>query len=134
AFVATASVRPGVPIADVERRFFAEVDRLRREPVRQSELDTAKRQIEVGLVNGLTTSHELADRIGQDFTAFGRIRPLDERLARIRAVTAADVQRVASSYLVEDQRSVVQVVPRASAAANSAAPKNNAAPKKGGGA
>ena len=110
-FVAFASVRPGVRIADVERRFFAEVDRLRREPVRESELETAKRQIEVSLVNALTTSHALADRIGQDLTTFGRIRPLDERLARIRAVSAADVQRVARTYLVDDQRSVVQVVP-----------------------
>ena len=62
------------------------------------------------LVNGLATSHALAERIGSDFTAFGRIRPLDERLERIRAVTAADVQRVARTYLVDDKRSVVHLV------------------------
>jgi hypothetical protein len=37
----------GVPIADVERRFFAEIERVRREPVSEAELDKAKRQIEV---------------------------------------------------------------------------------------
>jgi zinc protease len=111
AFVAMASVRPGAKIAEVERRFFAEVERLRREPVREAELEKAKRQLEVSLVNGLATSHALAGRLGQDFTTFGRIRPLDERLARIRAVTAADVQRVAQTYLIDDHRNVVQVVP-----------------------
>jgi zinc protease len=125
AFVALASVRPGASIAEVERRFFAEVERLRREPARAAELEKAKRQLEVGLVNGLATSHALADRIGQDISTFGRIRPLDERLARIRAVTAADVQRVARTYLIDDHRSVVQIVPppadRASAKARGGA-------------
>jgi zinc protease len=111
AFVALASVRPGASIAEVERRFFAEVERMRREPVRAAELEKAKRQLEVGLVNGLATSHALAGRIGQDIATYGRIRPLDERLGRIRAVTAADVQRVAQTYLIDDHRNVVQIMP-----------------------
>jgi predicted Zn-dependent peptidase len=110
AFVAFATVRPGKDIADVERRFFAEIERLRSEPVREAELEKAKRQLEVSLVNGLETSHALAERIGQDISTFGRIRPLDERIARIRAVTIADVQRVAHTYLVDDQRSVVHLM------------------------
>jgi len=113
AFVALASARPGANLAEVERRFFAEIERVRREPVHESELEKAKRQLEVGLVHGLETSHELASRLGQDYTALGRIRPLDERLARIRAVTADDVQRVARTYLVDEQRSVVHLVPLA---------------------
>ncbi len=111
AFVGFASVRPGASIAEVERRFFAEIARVRDEPVREAELEKAKRQLEVSLVNGLATSHALAGRIGQDISTFGRIRPLDERLARIHAVTTADVQRVARTYLVDDQRSVVHLVP-----------------------
>jgi predicted Zn-dependent peptidase len=47
--------------------------------------------------------------------SFGRIRPLEERLAAYRAVTAADVQRVARTYLVDDQRSVLHVVAQADA-------------------
>jgi zinc protease len=111
AFVALASVRPGKSIAEVERRFLAEVERLRREPVRAAELEKAKRQLEVAYVNGLATSHALAERIGQDISTFGRIRPIDERLGRIRAVTAADVLRVAQTYLVDDHRNVVLIVP-----------------------
>jgi len=111
AFLAIAGVRPGESIDRVEQLFFAEIERVRREPVHAAELDKAKRQLEVSLVNGLATSHALAARIGGDIATFGRIRPLGERLERIRAVTADDVRRVARTYLVTDQRSVVHVVP-----------------------
>jgi len=50
-----------------------------------------------------------------------RIRPLDERLAEIRAVSAADVQRVAASYLPPGKRSVVHVLPGAENDGNGAA-------------
>ena len=46
------------------------------------------------MVNGLATNHALASRIAQEYISFGRVRPLDERLQRIQAVTAEDVQRV----------------------------------------
>jgi len=111
AFLAIAGVRPGESVDEVERLFFAETDRMRSEPVSEAELEKAKRQLEVSLVDNLATSHDLASRIGRDIATFGRIRPLDERLERIRAVTAQDVQRVANTYLLDDQRSVVHVVP-----------------------
>jgi zinc protease len=80
------------------------------------ELDTAKRQIEVAMVYELTTNAAIADRIGYDVATFGTIRPLEERLAAIEAVAAADVQRVARTYLTESARNVVRVVPRPGAA------------------
>jgi predicted Zn-dependent peptidase len=61
-------------------------------------------------VNGLTTNHALAERIARETVTFGRVRPLEERLAAIARVTAEDVQRVARTYLVDDQRSLVHVV------------------------
>lgn len=109
-FYAFASVRPGESIERVEQLFFAEIDRLRTDLVSEAELDKAKRQIEVGMVNGLGTSHALAARIASDTATFGRIRPLDERLAAIRAVDAEDVRRVAREYLRPSERSVVHVV------------------------
>ena len=114
-FYAFVAVRPGAEIERVESTLFDEIERVAREPVRPEELKKAKRQLEVGLVNGLATNHALANRIGYDFVTLGRIRPLEERLAAIEAVTAEDVQRVAKSYLAADRRSVVWVVPPAGA-------------------
>ncbi|HEY8156316.1 MAG TPA: pitrilysin family protein [Myxococcota bacterium] len=109
-FYAFASVRPDAKIEDVERLFLAEIARLREHPVSAAELDKAKRQLEVSLVNGLTTNHALASRIARETLSFGRVRPLEERLAAIARVTADDVKRVARTYLVDDQRSLVHVV------------------------
>ena len=109
-FYAVAGVRPGESIEEVEKLIFAEIDRLREEEVSKAELEKAKRQIEVGMINGLLTSHALANRIAIDHMTFGRIRPLDERLAAIQAVTAEDIKRVASAYLLEGRRNVVRVI------------------------
>jgi zinc protease len=87
-----------------------EIARLKRDPVSADELRKAKTQLEVSLVNGLGTSHSLASRIGREVSTFGRVRPLSERLAAIQAVTAADVRRVARTYLLDDQRTVIHVV------------------------
>ena len=110
-FYAFSGVRPGASIDRVEELFMAEIERLREEPVTAAELEKAKRGLEVGLINGLDTSHALASRIGRDFVTFGRIRPLEERLDAIRAVTVEDVQRVARTWLRPERRSVVHVVP-----------------------
>lgn len=109
-FYAMAGVRPGESVEEVEELFLGEIARLREDPVDAQELEKAKRSLEVSLIHSLETSHALASRIAHDYTAFGRIRPLDERLEAIRAVTAEDVRRVVRTYLVPEKRSVVQVV------------------------
>ena len=110
-FFGVAGVRPGVEIGSVEEGFFTEVERLRTEGVEEAEVAKAKRQLEVSLVNGLSTAHALASRVGRESVLTGRVRPLQERLEAIRAVTAEDVQRVAQTYLDPELRSVVHVVP-----------------------
>ncbi len=110
-FLAQVGVRPDARIDRVERLLFEQIARLREQPVTDAELEKAKRQIEVSMVNGLATSHALAARIARDVATFGRIRPLAERLAAIRSLAAEDVQRVAAAYLVDEQRTVVRVVP-----------------------
>jgi predicted Zn-dependent peptidase len=110
-FLAYASVRPSVSIERVEELFLEEITRLRDGPVTAGELDKAKRQIEVSMVDELTTNKALASRIGYEVTILGQIRPLEDRLAAIRAVTAADVQRVARTYLSDEGTSIVHVVP-----------------------
>ena len=110
-FYAFASVRPGADIDEVERLFMAEIARLRDEPVPPAELAKAKRQIQVDLLSGMETANEMASRIAGEYVSFGRIRPVDERLKAYAAVSAEDVQRVARTYLRDDRRSVVHVVP-----------------------
>jgi predicted Zn-dependent peptidase len=109
-FFAVAGARPGVPIESVEEAFLAQIDLIKQEGVSEQEVAKAKRQMEVGFVRGLSTTHALASRVGQETVFFGRVRSLDERLASINAVTAEDVQRVVREYLLPDSRSVIHVL------------------------
>jgi predicted Zn-dependent peptidase len=110
-FYAGVGVRPGQDPARSEELLFAELERLRAAPPSAQELEKAKRGFEVSLVEGLGTANALASRNAEELLTFGRIRPLEERLARIREVTAQDVQRVAAQYLPPEKRSVVHVLP-----------------------
>jgi zinc protease len=110
-FFAYAQVRPGADADEAESLLQKEIDRLQREPITEAELAKAKRTLEVGLIVGQDSANALASRIAGEWIAFGRVRSLDERRAAIRAVTAADVQRVARAWLEPTGRSVVQVLP-----------------------
>ncbi len=110
-FYANAGVRPGQSIEEVETLLFSEIRRAAEEGVEEVEVAKAKRQLEVSLVRSLGTTHALANRIGLEISLFGRVRPLRERLEAIQRVTAQDVQRVLQTYLRDDQRSVVRVIP-----------------------
>ena len=109
-FYAIAGARPGVPLEEVESLFMAEIAGVSTDGVSQEEVDRAKRQMEVGLVSGLSTNHALASRIGREIVAFGRVRPLQERIDAIRAVTVDDVQRVVRTYLQPESRSIINVI------------------------
>jgi zinc protease len=118
-FTAFAVVRPDGDVDRTEALLLEEIAKLGAEPISETELDKAKRQLEVDLVNGLTTNAALASRIASETLLFGRVRPLEERLEKIHAVTTEDVQRVARTYLVKDQRTVIRVVAPPDAGAGS---------------
>ena len=110
-FYASAGARPGVPLDEVEALFMDEIARVAEFGVTAEEVDRAKRQMEVSLINRFATNHSLASRVGREIVAFGRVRSLSERVAAIRAVTPKDIQRVVATYLTQEGLNVIRVVP-----------------------
>ena len=110
-FYAAAGARPGVDLETLETAFMAEIEKVADEGVSEEEVARAKRQMEVGLINRFATNHSMASRLGREIVSFGRVRPLSERIAAIRAVDREDVQRVVSTYLTSSGRNVVRVMP-----------------------
>jgi len=89
--------------------FLRELRRIRDEAVPQAELDKAKAYIALGLPGDFETTSGSAGQFSSLLT-FGL--PLDyynSYVARINAVTAADVQRVARQYLDLDHFAIVVV-------------------------
>jgi zinc protease len=110
-FFASAGVRPGESIDDVEALLFSEIERVVNDGVDEAEVAKAKRQLEVSLLSGLGTNHSLANRVGLEISYFGKVRPLADRIAEIQRVTAEDVVRALGSVIRTDRRSVVRVIP-----------------------
>ena len=79
-------------------------------PLEAEELDRARGQLAGGLVLGLEDTSSRMSRLGRAEITYGRLTSIEESLARIRAVSATDVQELAAR-LVARPRSLVIVGP-----------------------
>jgi zinc protease len=107
------SARPvaGVSLEILERALLDEVERLTRELVETEELERAKNQIESSFVWGQDSIYARATTLAR-FERMGSWRLADEFVPLIRAVTAADLQRVARAYLAVDRKTVGALLPQ----------------------
>ena len=106
----TATCAPGIPHAQVETAIKAAVAELADKGVTAAELARAKQQIEVSVVRSRDGPYRFAVAMGEA-VASTDWKWFLTYVERIQAVTAADVQRVAASYLVPDRASVGWFVP-----------------------
>ncbi len=88
-----------------------EVDRIRREGVTERELEKARNEMLRSEVLKLRTVEAKAAAVGQAAVIEGNIANVNTTLDRIKAVTTADIARVASEYLREDGRTEVTIEP-----------------------
>jgi zinc protease len=107
-----AGVKPNASRDSIEAQLFGEIERMAAEPVTAEELARAKTQLEAQFVNGLETIQDRATVVGSAALITGDPRAAAQRLSRLEAVTAADVQRVAKTRLAPIQRTLVWVLPR----------------------
>ncbi|MEM8725157.1 MAG: pitrilysin family protein, partial [Pseudomonadota bacterium] len=77
----------------------AELERIRTEPVTEAELREAKNEVFSSALSSRQTVRGRAFELGEALVSTGNPDAADERLARISAVTAEDVQRVAAKWL-----------------------------------
>jgi zinc protease len=115
AFYTNATLRPGVKTEDIEAAIYAEIDRLKKEPIADWELQKAKNTTRRNLINSLQSSLSRAITIGQYTVYYNEPNLINERLNKVAAVTKEDVQRVANKYLVDTNRTVVITMPKAKA-------------------
>jgi predicted Zn-dependent peptidase len=113
AFYSNATLRPGVKTEDVEKAIYDEIERLKKEPIADWELQKAKNTTRRNLINGLQSSLSRAVIIGQYTVYYNDPNLINTRLDKVAAVTKEDVQRVANKYLVDTNRTVVITMPKA---------------------
>jgi predicted Zn-dependent peptidase len=113
AFVVYAGVEPQRTAAALEA-ILAEMATLRREPVADSELARAKEYTKGRMVLGLEDTHSVAWWLGGNEALLKEIRDIDDVLARIDAVTAENVQRLAQTLFVDERLRLAIIGPHRS--------------------
>jgi len=101
---ATVTVAAGRSVEDAETALNTEIARIRDEPVTPAELAEARTELLAADLRQRETASGRAFMLGNAIVAENDPRAPDRRVQQIRAVSAADVQRVARRYLDEAAR------------------------------
>ena len=96
---------------DAERALLAEIKKLQDAPPTAAELDKAKNQLVTNELRQRETSNGKALALGSAAVLLGDPNRVNTDLAKLQAVTAADVQRVAKKYFTDANRLVIHYLP-----------------------
>jgi len=96
---------------DLEAALALEINHAKTAEPSIDELERAKNRLELSFLQGLETASGKAEQVGFYDTVLGDPGAGFSRLDAYRAVTAADVLRVAKTYFVDAQRTVIHVLP-----------------------
>ena len=106
-----ATPMPGQTPEKLETELTAHMERLKKEPVTDEELARAKNQIEAAFVYQEDSIHQRASLMAR-FELIGGYATKDAFLAKVRAVTADDLMRVARTWFDPDKKSVGVLLPK----------------------
>jgi zinc protease len=112
ALYVSATVKPGVKVPDVEATIYQEIERLKKEPIADWELQKAKNTTRRAFVTNLQNSLSRAVNLSQYAIYYNDPSLINTRLDKVNAVTKEDVQRVANKYLRDTNRTVVITMPK----------------------
>jgi predicted Zn-dependent peptidase len=115
-FTIVGTVSPGKTVAELEAAIEAEIERIKTGPIEPWEMDKARNAARSNFVGGLGSTLQRAVLLAQYAAFFDKPDMINTRADSIAKVTAADVQRVASTYLVKTGRTVVVSLPKPAAA------------------
>ena len=103
----------GKKAEDVERMLLAEIQKIQDTPVSAAELNKAKNQLVTNELRQRETSNGKALALGSSAVLLGDPNRVNTDLAKLQAVTAADVQRVMRQYFTANNRLVIYYLPEA---------------------
>jgi len=127
-----AQARPGKSLDAVKAAILRELAKVRTQPPDARELRKAKNLLQAGYVRGLKTVSGKANQLGFYETVYGDYAQMFREVDRWEAVTAADVQRAAQTYLDEQSQTTVELIPGGKAPARMRGGPSGAPPGEGG--
>jgi zinc protease len=110
-FQVAATASPTKTLEEIEKEINVEIERIQKTAPAADELSRALNQIEAGTIFGLQNILGKADSLNSNAVFYGKPDLFQKQLDEYRAVTPADIQRVANTYLTKN-RLVMSYVPR----------------------
>lgn len=109
-------VRPDRPLAEVEKLIYAEIERLKKEPVEDWELEKVHMKLRRQHMHDLYSTRYRANTLAHYAVYYGEPDLINTGLDKMARVTRGDLQRVVNSYLSVTNRTVVTTLPQPKAA------------------
>jgi predicted Zn-dependent peptidase len=110
-FYAVAIVQPGHTPEEAAAALIAEVDRLKTEPISEHELQRTKNQFARDYILQRQTTQGKAGELAHAVVIHHDITTADGEFEIFQRTTVADVQRVARTYFIPDNRLVLTLMP-----------------------
>jgi predicted Zn-dependent peptidase len=100
---------PGHTDEEMRTAIHKEIDKLKTEPVSDAELEKFKTRAKADKLRGLADNAGLAEELATYQTRYGDWREMFREIAKIDAVSKADIQRVAQKVFLESNRTSAQI-------------------------
>ena len=107
---------PGADIGALETAIYNQIERIKVEPVEDWELAKARNGARRSFVASLGSSLQRAIILSRYALFYDNPSLINSRAERVGAVSAEDLRRVARTYLIETNRSVIITVPKPASA------------------
>ncbi|MEW6159494.1 MAG: pitrilysin family protein, partial [Verrucomicrobiota bacterium] len=107
----SAVVEP-VKFDDAREAMLAQIERMKAEPVSEAELNKAVKQFTAGTLATRKTMQGQAQDLGNNWLAAADLNFSERYLAAVRRIKPADLQRVASTYMSSENRTLYALLPR----------------------
>ena len=112
-FIVAAILSEGKKPEDAEKSLLEEIKKLQDAPISAAELEKAKNQLITDQLRERETGNGKALALGEAAVLLGDPARVNTDLARLQAVTAADIQRVMKKYFTDSNRLVLYYLPEA---------------------
>ena len=116
-FYAVAIVQPGQSPDEAIKALIGELDKLKTSGITERELQKAKNQFARDYILGRESDQQKALQLAHAVVIHNDIRTADGEFTIFQNITAADVKRVAQTYFTEENRTIITILPSASATA-----------------
>lgn len=110
-FAISMSTRAPHTSAEAERVALEEVERIKREPISDAELQKIRNQIDAAFIKELESNLGFARQMGYYYIVSKDPNVLDTMREEMKKVTPQDIMRVAQKYLTKENRTTVELVP-----------------------